>query len=263
MTAYDIAHGKQLHLIVVRRDLASFQHVHPVLDARTGVWTTTLETSQAGIYRVFADTVPTGHDGLTLGADLAVAGDFTPAPVATGNARTAEVDGYRVELTGQLRVGRPAPLTATVSRVDRPVTDRPLPGGVRPPRRAAPVGLAYLHVHPDGHLPGRRHHPGRARPSTSLSTYRRPGSSGCRRLQPRRGGPDRPVRRIHGGRAGSETTDHPSTGSPFFDRRFAIEHRHEPSAAWRARPARIEKKLNKVDGVASRPWRTSRPRRRR
>ena len=85
MTAYELAHGKQLHLIVVRRDLASFQHLHPVLDPTTGVWTTTMDTSAAGTYRVFADVVPEGHDGLTLGTDLAVPGSF--AARAAGDDR--------------------------------------------------------------------------------------------------------------------------------------------------------------------------------
>ena len=35
---YDVEHEKQLHLIVVRRDLTGFQHVHPTL-AADGTWT--------------------------------------------------------------------------------------------------------------------------------------------------------------------------------------------------------------------------------
>jgi hypothetical protein len=152
VTAYDMAHGKQLHLVVVRRDLASFQHVHPVLDHETGVWTTTLDTSEAGTYRVFADTVPTGHDGVTLGTDLAVAGDFTPAPVADTEVRTAEVDGYRIELTGQAQAGRVSTLTATVSHDGRPVTDLdPYLEAYGHLVALRQSDLAYLHVHPDGH----------------------------------------------------------------------------------------------------------------
>src|SRR5690606_22047606 len=37
---YDVAHEKELHLIVVRRDLTGFQHLHPTLDETTGTWTT-------------------------------------------------------------------------------------------------------------------------------------------------------------------------------------------------------------------------------
>ncbi len=34
VTAYDVEHGKQLHLIAVRRDFTGFQHVHPELGER-------------------------------------------------------------------------------------------------------------------------------------------------------------------------------------------------------------------------------------
>lgn len=152
VTAYDLAHGKQLHLIVVRRDLNRFQHVHPVLDRATGVWSTTIDTSQAGTYRVYADVVPTGHDNLILGTDIAVAGRFAPEPPATREVRVAEVDGYRVELRGDLHAGQVDTLTATVSRGGRPINDLDAYleayGHLVALRQS---DLAYLHVHPDGH----------------------------------------------------------------------------------------------------------------
>lgn len=152
LTAYDTAHGKQLHLIVVRRDLATFQHVHPSLDESTGVWTTTIDTSGAGSYRAYADFTPTGHDGLTLGADLAVAGDFEPAAPATKDSRVADVDGYRVELTGHAAPGRLSTLTARVTRDGRPVTDLdPYLEAYGHLVALRQSDLAYLHVHPDGH----------------------------------------------------------------------------------------------------------------
>ncbi|HEY5978466.1 MAG TPA: hypothetical protein VIT41_02420 [Microlunatus sp.] len=152
VTAYELAHGKQLHLIVVRRDLAGFQHLHPTLEATTGVWTTTMDTSAAGTYRVFADVVPRGHEGLTLGTDLAVAGAFAPEPIATSELRTARVDGYEVRLTGDVRAGQTGTLTATVTEAGRPVTDLDpyleAYGHLVALRQA---DLAYLHVHPEGH----------------------------------------------------------------------------------------------------------------
>ena len=152
LTSYETAHGKQLHLIVVRRDLASFQHLHPVLDPATGVWTTTMDTSTAGTYRVFADIVPSGHDGLTLGTDLEVAGDLAPEPPATSERRTARVDGYEVRLTGDVRAGQTGILTATVTRDGRPVTDLdPYLEAYGHLVALRQSDLAYLHVHPEGH----------------------------------------------------------------------------------------------------------------
>ena len=37
VTKFDVRHDKLLHLIVVRNDLAVFQHVHPTLDG-DGTW---------------------------------------------------------------------------------------------------------------------------------------------------------------------------------------------------------------------------------
>ncbi|HEU5486516.1 MAG TPA: hypothetical protein VFU98_16515, partial [Microlunatus sp.] len=47
VTAYDTAHGKQLHLIVVRRDLAGYRHVHPTM-APDGTWSVDLYLGGGG-----------------------------------------------------------------------------------------------------------------------------------------------------------------------------------------------------------------------
>jgi hypothetical protein len=72
VTRYVDSHEKQLHLIVVRRDMVAFQHVHPVLDS-SGIWSVPVDFSREGDYRVFADFVPAGGEPLTLGADVQVA----------------------------------------------------------------------------------------------------------------------------------------------------------------------------------------------
>ena len=36
---FEITHTKQMHVIVVRKDLGFFQHVHPAFDAATGMFT--------------------------------------------------------------------------------------------------------------------------------------------------------------------------------------------------------------------------------
>jgi hypothetical protein len=43
-----------MHLIVARRDLATFQHLHPTQQA-DGSWTTDITLDEAGSYRLFAD----------------------------------------------------------------------------------------------------------------------------------------------------------------------------------------------------------------
>lgn len=149
-TRYDRSHEKDLHLIVARRDLSGFQHVHPVLGA-DGTWSVPLTFATAGDYRVFADFSPSGDPagGLTLGADVSVSGDYrtTPLPVP---ARSAVVDGYTVTLDGELTTGA-SMLTLNVSKDGRPVTDlEPYLGAYGHLVALRQGDLAYLHVHPQG-----------------------------------------------------------------------------------------------------------------
>ena len=151
VTRYDTEHDKDLHLIVVRRDQAHFQHVHPVL-GDDGTWAVPVDLSAAGEYRVFADFTPTGHDGgLTLGADLAVPGAYQPVPLPAPTPSAAVVDGYAVTLAGDLVPGRSSELTLTVSRDGVPVTDlQPYLAAYGHLVALRAGDLAYLHVHPAG-----------------------------------------------------------------------------------------------------------------
>ncbi|MGI8577383.1 MAG: hypothetical protein ACR2KG_05575 [Nocardioidaceae bacterium] len=121
VTDYAKTHEKSLHLIAVRRDLTGYQHVHPSLDPATGVWTTPLELT-SGQWRLFADFAAAGADPLTLGTDLAVPGQYTPASAATPS-KVAQVGDYTVTLDGELAAGGEAELKLRVSRNGKPVTD--------------------------------------------------------------------------------------------------------------------------------------------
>src|SRR5215207_7972078 len=96
LRSFDVEHTKRLHLIVVRRDMSGFQHLHPAMDA-DGTWRTVAPLAAAGSYRVFADF---SHAGTrrTLAADVEVAGRYAPHPLpaATRTART--VGGLTVTL---------------------------------------------------------------------------------------------------------------------------------------------------------------------
>ncbi|MEU1281513.1 hypothetical protein [Streptomyces sp. NPDC005805] len=177
VTEYRREHDKELHLIVASRDLTEFRHLHPVR-AADGTWSTPVDLPEAGGYRVFADFVPeaTG-EGVTLGTDLAVAGDAEPRPLPRPEA-TVTVDGYQVALTGRLRPGEPAELTLTVTRDGRPVTDlQPYLGAYGHLVALRSGDLAYLHVHPNGE-PG----DGKTRPGPGISFTATAPSQGAYRL---------------------------------------------------------------------------------
>ncbi|MBT2234972.1 hypothetical protein [Nonomuraea sp. NEAU-A123] len=149
VTDYQVQHDKKLHFIVVSRDLTNFQHVHPA-EAGGGVWTIKLTLPTAGAYRAFADFAPTGADGLTLGTDVLVAGDYAPKALPPVG-RTSTVDGYTVTLDGDLIPGRSSKLTLKVSKDGKPVTDlQPYLGAYGHLVALRAGDLAYLHVHPDG-----------------------------------------------------------------------------------------------------------------
>jgi hypothetical protein len=177
VTRYTTSHDKNLHLIVVRRDLSGFQHVHPTLSA-DGVWEIPLAVSASGQYRMLADFQPAGRaDGLTLGVDVPAPGDYQFQPLPAPE-RTATVDGYTVTLAGDLVPGTSSRLTLTVSRDGTPVTDlQPYLGAYGHLVALRDGDLAYLHVHPDG-APG----DGRTAAGPDVTFFAEVPSSGRYRL---------------------------------------------------------------------------------
>ena len=177
VTRYTPTHDKDLHLIVARRDLSGFQHVHPT---RTpdGVWSVPLMVAEAGQYRVFTDFQPADRaEALTLGIDVPAAGNYQVRPLP-GPARVADVDGYRVELAGDLVPGTSSRLTLRVTRDGQPVTDlQPYLGAYGHLVALRDGDLAYLHVHPDG-APG----DGRTAAGPEITFYAEVPSAGAYRL---------------------------------------------------------------------------------
>ncbi|MEV0404405.1 hypothetical protein [Actinoallomurus sp. NPDC050550] len=176
VTAFDTQHDKRMHLIVVRRDLSGFRHVHPTMGA-DGTWRVASPLSGAGTYRAFADFKPTGADPLTLGIDTAVAGAATPRPLPAP-AEIATVDGYTVTLIGTLAAGRTGRLDLAISRDGKPVTDlQPYLAAYGHLVALRQGDLAYLHVHPDGE-PG----DGKTKPGPTITFYAEAPSAGTYRL---------------------------------------------------------------------------------
>ncbi|HTE73878.1 MAG TPA: hypothetical protein VK640_11860 [Actinomycetes bacterium] len=148
VTDYTEAHEKDLHLIVVRRDLSQFQHVHPVLSG-DGVWSVDLDLTRAGSYRAYADVVPADLGrNLVLGTDLDVAGEYRPVALPAA-ATSISVDGFDVRMTGHPEAGVDTDLTFTVSRDGEPVDDlQPYLGAYGHLVTLRAGDLAYLHTHP-------------------------------------------------------------------------------------------------------------------
>ena len=139
---FDTEQARRMHVIVVRRDLRRYQHLHPVQGAG-GAWATPLTLPDAGVYRAFAD-FRIGGEQHTLGVDLFVPGDFEPRDLPAAS-RTAAVDGYEVAFHEH-----PGEAGFYVRRGGKLVTDLQPYLGARGHLVALREGdLAYEHVHPD------------------------------------------------------------------------------------------------------------------
>jgi hypothetical protein len=144
---FDVEHTKRMHVIVVRRDMTGFQHLHPT-QAPDGTWSVPVTLPDAGSYRVFADFSANGTPH-TLADDLTVDGQVQsrelPAPVDS-----VDVDGLSVTLgKGASRAGAESQLTFSVTRDGKPVEVQEYLGARGHLVALRQGDLAFLHVHPD------------------------------------------------------------------------------------------------------------------
>ena len=140
-------HERDLHLIVVNRELTAFHHVHPTL-AADGTWSIDLPALPPGSYRAVADFQVADGPRLALGTDLAVAGPYQPADTA-GPTWQATTDGYDVELAAERSDTGEVTATLTVRRNGELVTDlEPYLGASGHLVAMRHGDLAYAHVHP-------------------------------------------------------------------------------------------------------------------
>jgi hypothetical protein len=146
VTEYRPLHERDLHLIVVRRDLATFSHLHPTREA-DGTWHIEMTLPSPGSYRAFADLAPTDGPEMTLTVDLTAPGEWVEQPLPAPS-RTARAARYQVELTGELATGVHSEIAFTVSRNGTGVELEPYLGALGHLVALRASDLAYLHVHP-------------------------------------------------------------------------------------------------------------------
>jgi hypothetical protein len=140
-------HERDLHLIVVNRELTVFHHVHPSLGA-DGTWSIDLPALDPGSYRAVADFQITDGPRLALGTDLTVAGQYQPTELSEPS-RKAVTDGYAVTLRTERSDTGGVTAELTVRRNGDLVTDLEPYLGANGHLVAMRSGdLAYAHVHP-------------------------------------------------------------------------------------------------------------------
>jgi hypothetical protein len=146
VTSYRSLHERDLHLIVVRRDLATFSHLHPMREA-DGTWHIKLTLPSPGPYRAFADLAPRNGPEMTLTVDLTAPGEWAEQQLPDPST-TARAGPYQVELTGELAAGVHSEMEFSVSRDGTGVELQPYLGALGHLVALRASDLAYLHVHP-------------------------------------------------------------------------------------------------------------------
>ena len=148
VTDFDVEHERRMHLIVVRRDLTGYQHLHPSLGAG-GRWSVALRLPEAGVYRAYADFTADGRP-LTLATDLLVAGAFAPRPLPAPVPVDA-TEGYSADLHVEGgAAGEDTDLTYELSHGGRPLDHvEPYLGADGHLVALREGDLAFLHLHPE------------------------------------------------------------------------------------------------------------------
>lgn len=139
VTGYEHVLTEPLHLYVVREDLSFYQHLHPTLAGDT--WTAAVRVPDGGVYRLYAEFMPTGRADnghpVVLGVPFVIAGDtrYDPLPepvpmvdvgglsvrrfdgVATAAARRPDVLRFQVLDVHGVPVGTLQPYLGTYAHV--------------------------------------------------------------------------------------------------------------------------------------------------
>jgi hypothetical protein len=148
---FDVEHEKRMHLILARRDLTGFQHLHPEMGT-DGTWSAPVTVAEPGSYRVFADFKRAGRNE-TLATDLTVPGPMNHQPLPAPNTTARTDSGYEVRMAGQGATGHESQLRFTAMRSGQPVMVEPYLGAGGHLVALREGDLAYLHVHPTSPTP--------------------------------------------------------------------------------------------------------------
>ena len=145
---FDVEHTKRMHLIVARRDLTGFQHLHPRM-AADGTWSVRMRIKDAGSYRMFAD-FSRDDEPVTLASDLRVDGpaDLQPLPAPAPAAISDGGYDVRLDTAGRVEPGREADLRFTITKDGRTIEPQPYLGARGHLVALREGDMAFLHVHP-------------------------------------------------------------------------------------------------------------------
>jgi len=148
---FEINHEKLLHLMVIRKDLSYFNHVHPEYQGG-GVFEIMSDFPSGGEYRFIADFKPTEGDSMTKMEWMHIEGENTePVPIVPDESLDKTFEGNRVTLAiDQLAANKESVLQFSITdeKTGQPVSDlQPYLGAIGHVVILTEDGERYLHVH--------------------------------------------------------------------------------------------------------------------
>ncbi len=131
---FDVVHEKNMHLIVVRKDLNEFQHLHPTFNTSGEFALTDLNVPSDGQYRIFADFTPSnsqiGASGklpVTIYQDVNVGDILKYQPQSMGQLdEVKSFDGYELKMSVNPQpatAGNTTMVSFVIKQNDKPVTN--------------------------------------------------------------------------------------------------------------------------------------------
>jgi hypothetical protein len=148
---YEIDMQKLMHLVVVRDDFATFAHLHPTFDPKTGTFLQRFTKQPNHRYYIYADTTPRGVGQqvfrFTIESDGPLATLRRPA---TASAATSFVAPYSVTISGTtLPANQARTLGLTILERGRPAADlSTYLGAAAHAVFINTATLTYVHLHP-------------------------------------------------------------------------------------------------------------------
>jgi hypothetical protein len=149
---FDINHEKEMHVIVVSKDLSFFNHIHPENKGK-GEFTVTTQFPTAGEFEVISDFAPTGMGAMTKKQWITVQGNApSPQPIVPDTDLTKMVDRKEVTLSmDHLMANMEIKLTFHIkdAKSGEPITNlQPYLGAVGHVVIMDDKAEEYIHVHP-------------------------------------------------------------------------------------------------------------------
>jgi len=149
--AYDVDMEHIMHMIIVRDDFATFDHVHPAFNTTTSTFSQRFTKEPNHRYYVYADTTPRGFPQQVFRFTLDSVGPVEDdRPSLTPSDRTESAGPYGITLEKTLLPAqRQTTLDLTMSKNGAPARDlAPYLGAAAHVVFINTSTLAYVHIHP-------------------------------------------------------------------------------------------------------------------